>query len=299
MAEMGITDSKQELYQEVANILAEADNRTALFILTGAGMSVCSGVPVFRRADGKMTDEFLKFLSDYNLARRNAGKREANDWFNFSVPEMFEKATEKEAWAYWFWRITRARVDLAEDYTLLMNIINKFGMEKTFVQTSNCDMLHAKAGVPEDKIYEIHGSLGWVNCSKSCCNDILPVSTIEENIQDGTPPQCPKGCGNCLRPNVMIFGDYHLVEDRIENQRSNFYKHCCKYPKRIVIEIGAGTVVASIRASSKSLTSNALDNPLIRINPDTKKDKPRNKYIPIPATGGDALGGIWNIYKDL
>ena len=55
-----------------------------LLILTGAGMSVKSGVPVFRGADGSMSPEFLKFLGDYNAARRAAGLREASDWFGFS-----------------------------------------------------------------------------------------------------------------------------------------------------------------------------------------------------------------------
>jgi len=35
----------------------------------------------------------LKFLGDFNLARRKAGLAEADDWFSFSVPEMFEKVT--------------------------------------------------------------------------------------------------------------------------------------------------------------------------------------------------------------
>ena len=35
-----------------------------LHIFTGAGMSVMSGVPVFRHADGSMAPAFLAFLKD-------------------------------------------------------------------------------------------------------------------------------------------------------------------------------------------------------------------------------------------
>ena len=56
-----------------------------LFVLTGAGMSVSSGVPVFRAADGSMSPDFLRFLGDFNAARRRAGLPEADDWFSFSV----------------------------------------------------------------------------------------------------------------------------------------------------------------------------------------------------------------------
>ena len=94
-----------------------------LFVLTGAGMSVSSGVPVFRAADGTMSPDFLRFLGDFNAARRRAGLPEADDWFSFSVPEMFRAATAAEAWAYWRWRILRALVAPAADYAQLDRLV--------------------------------------------------------------------------------------------------------------------------------------------------------------------------------
>ena len=105
-----------------------------LMIMSGAGMSVSSGVPVFRNKDGSMSAAFLKFLGDYNTARRKVGLSQADDWFNFSVPEMFRKETEAEAWAYWRWRILRAKVEPAEDYAHLMRLANYFGQGKVFVR---------------------------------------------------------------------------------------------------------------------------------------------------------------------
>eukprot|EP00729_Bicosta_minor_P005388 gene5388-4616_t len=145
-----------------------------LFILTGAGMSVQSGVPVFRMSDGSMSPDFLKFLGDFNLARRKAGLAEADDWFSFSVPEMFEKATEKEAWAYWRWRILRADVEPSQDYVQLMRIANWFGKGNYFITTSNCDQLHVKAGAPAESLYEIHGTVSKVQCANQCCDDLWP-----------------------------------------------------------------------------------------------------------------------------
>ena len=118
-----------------------------LLVLTGAGMSVSSGVPVFRAADGTMSEDFLTFLRNYNKARKAHHLPEADDWFSFSVPEMFRPETEKEAWAYWKWRITRSVVTPAEDYTILNTIMERFGQDRTFVRTSNCDMLHELSGV--------------------------------------------------------------------------------------------------------------------------------------------------------
>lgn len=58
-----------------------------LLVLSGAGMSVASGVPVFRSADGTMSPDFLQYLTKYNAKRRAHGMSEADDWFSFSVPE--------------------------------------------------------------------------------------------------------------------------------------------------------------------------------------------------------------------
>ena len=92
-----------------------------LIVMTGAGMSVQSGVPVFRNSDGSMSKDFLRFLAGYNKARAGmleirrpqwlsvlrhllrlfaspiaAGQPTVDDWFGFSVPEMFDKSTAKE-----------------------------------------------------------------------------------------------------------------------------------------------------------------------------------------------------------
>ena len=91
-----------------------------------------------------MTPEFVKFLGDFDAARAKAktlvesGVQSLNnvslenvetesvglDWFQFSVPEMFQVTTEREAWAYWRWRTLRARVQPGEDYVLLQKIMD-------------------------------------------------------------------------------------------------------------------------------------------------------------------------------
>jgi hypothetical protein len=49
-------------------------------------MSVSSGVPVFRNADGTMSSDFTEHLQSFNDARQRHGLRRAKDWFDFSVP---------------------------------------------------------------------------------------------------------------------------------------------------------------------------------------------------------------------
>ena len=110
------------------------DSGGRLLVLTGAGMSVSSGVPVFRGADGSMSADFLRFLGDFNSARTRHGLDPVDDWFDFSVPEMFREETEKEAWAYWRWRTLRTLVTPAEDYGQLMRIVEFFGPGRCFIE---------------------------------------------------------------------------------------------------------------------------------------------------------------------
>ena len=285
-----------------------------LMILTGAGMSVQSGVPVFRNSDGSMSTEFLKFLGDYNTARRKHGLEEAPDWFYFSVPEMFRAETAKEAWQYWRWRILRARVLPAEDYQFLNRVIEAFGHDKVFAITSNCDMLHASAGLPDDRIYEIHGSLGYLQCSEPCNQALYPVdAAFLQRLEDDPKwvPECPTCKSHCLRPNVMIFGDYAFVENRISKQESNsdefIQTHLsmvtpvsAPHMPAVVLEVGAGTVVSSIRRYGESL--GLKGSGLIRINPSTAEctqmqlnhtsDELTSKYFPLNKISSEALKDI-------
>ena len=50
-----------------------------------------------------------------------------------------------------------AMVEPAQDYQQLMRLARWFGPGRFFVTTSNCDLLHAAAGAPEEAVQEIHG----------------------------------------------------------------------------------------------------------------------------------------------
>ena len=286
-------------------------------------MSVSSGVPVFRNKDGSMSKDFLKFLSDYNIARKSKGLEEVDDWFGFSVPEMFNKETEKEAWAYWRWRKLRALVEPAEDYLLLMQLITWFGQENSFVITSNCDQLHEKSGMHEHQIQEIHGSLGRFQCSKPCGNDlfILEESSIKRLEEDPLwVPRCPRCKDACLRPNVMIFDDDKLIDDYLDQQNFNLKQFLDRFRvsspssesiekeeeklrNLIVLEIGAGVVVPSIRLKAERLAKDGQG--LVRINPTTAESlsvqlldkKDLDKYCPLISRSDEALHCIMSEIK--
>jgi NAD-dependent SIR2 family protein deacetylase len=271
----------------------------ALLILTGAGMSVASGVPVFRNSDGSMSPEFLQFLQGYNQARRQHNLSEVDDWFDFSVPEMFRTETEIEAWQYWRWRILRARVSPADDYALLNQLSNYFG-SRVFVVTSNCDGLHVRAGTPPHQMQEIHGSLGTLQCSRPCHDTLYPVDeafiyNLSNPENPHWVPRCPKCQKHCLRPNVMIFGDDALVYDGLQQQQKRYREFCNIYKNNFVaLEVGAGTVVPSIRYEAERRGKHGMG--LIRINPSSEEcedcDVDSAKYFPLVARSKEALEAL-------
>jgi NAD-dependent SIR2 family protein deacetylase len=236
-----------------------------------------------------MSPDFLSFLGDYNTCRKQHGLPEADDWFSFSVPEMFRRETEREAWKYWRWRMLRALVEPASDYVALMKLIDYFGRENVFVQTSNCDMLHERAGMSADAVYEIHGSLGRLQCADECCDTLYPADTAFLERLEANPnlvPRCPH-CASCLRPNVMIFGDDKLVYSEIGRQKDNFSAFKEKFDGNwLVIEVGAGVVVPSIRFEAEDLAARAdgaNGGGLIRVNPSAAEcETMQTRFNPCP-----------------
>jgi NAD-dependent SIR2 family protein deacetylase len=93
-------------------------------------------------------------------------------------------------------------------------------------------------------------------------------------------PKC-LGCGTVARPAVLMFGDGYVQSDRIDHQDVNHAKWIQdvieKQGKLVVVEIGAGVAVPSIRLSS---FSTCCDHkvPLIRINPENPEIHPCNFF---------------------
>ena len=72
------------------------------------------------------------------------------------------------------------------------------------VITQNVDMLHRKAGTRE--LVEVHGSIA--TCSCSACGEQAELAAVRERLRrsrDGVP-RCER-CGAAMRPDVVLFGE--------------------------------------------------------------------------------------------
>ena len=237
-------------------IIKEAD---AIVITAGAGMGVDSGLPDFRGDEG--------MWKAYPLL----GKRKIS--FNtIANPYSFQKFPEL-AWAFY-----GHRYDLYKNTTPHegFNKLLELSKEKDcFVVTSNVDGAFQKAGFPEDRVYEIHGRINKFQCVDNCCEPFEPE--VDEFGVDPKKltmkcelPKCPK-CGKLARPNIMMFNDFYFNSNETSEQEKRFNDFMYKYDKGdkkiVVIELGAGTAIPSIRRIGEYIHTSVEGATLVRINP--------------------------------
>ena len=169
---------------------------------------------------------------------------------------------------------------------------------KKKIVTTLVDGQFQKAGFDEEKVYEVHGSIHYLQCTKNCTAKIWKndeeIKVDMDRFEALNYPKCPK-CGAIARPNILMFGDWGWNEKRanIQEARYNrFVKHNRKN-KMVIIEIGAGTVIPTVRIEGENLAKR-YNAKLIRINPREYEIDPKLGYS-VPFGG---LDGIMEIYQD-
>jgi NAD-dependent SIR2 family protein deacetylase len=155
-------------------------------------------------------------------------------------------------------------------FTLLRAWIDRFNLA-SFVVTSNVDGQFQKAGFDPETLLEVHGSIHYLQCLGPCCHEIWP-NKAEFTIDPATMraarvPACPS-CGGVARPNILMFGDFSWLSDRTAAQEDRFARFMSgiRGKKLVVIELGAGSAIPTIRHLSERLGSQPQVR-VIRINP--------------------------------
>ncbi|THH17672.1 hypothetical protein EW146_g3178 [Bondarzewia mesenterica] len=70
--------------------------------------------------------------------------------------------------------------------------------------TQNIDTLERRAGVPEDKIIEAHGSFATQRCIE--CRKPFDSKMMRELVHSGKIPKC-EDCGGLVKPDIVFFGE--------------------------------------------------------------------------------------------
>lgn len=227
--------------QLAVEALQQAD---ALVICTGAGMGVDSGLPDFRGDKG--------FWSAYPMYEN----LDVN-FYDAANPIHFSRDPEF-GWGFYGHRTNLYRATTPHaGYTLLKNWIDKLNID-SFIVTSNVDGQFQKAGYDDEQILEVHGSIHHLQCLQPCSKDIwynneqITVDTTTMRAQN--LPCCPH-CHQLARPNILMFGDSSWLSQRSNDQERHFNQFLIRNngKRLVIIEMGAGTAVPTIRHLTQTL----------------------------------------------
>ena len=273
---------------QAAEIVAGAD---ALIISAGAGMGVDSGLPDFRGNDG--------FWKAYpSLAKANVNFTEV------ASPRTFHQ-DPKLAWGFYGHRLALYRQTVPHPgFAILRKWCERMQLGAR-IFTSNVDGQFQKAGFLEDQVHECHGSIHHLQCMNECVSRVWPAEQFLPEVDVETcrllnkPPVCPH-CGGLARPNVLMFNDWNWASVRSNTQHraeTNWLSSQAEaLPRIVVVEIGAGTAIPSVRHFSHRLI-HEYGACLIRINP-RESQVPSSGDIGFATGALDALQGIDLAMKD-
>ncbi|MCU0544744.1 MAG: NAD-dependent protein deacylase [Oscillatoriaceae cyanobacterium Prado104] len=218
------------------------DRYRNIVILTGAGISVASGIRPFR-GQGGLSDEIDPLQhSDCSLIETNP----IAIWQFYGILREQLKTAQPNA----------AHLKLAE-------IEERLSPNQQFTLiTQNIDGLHQRAG--SSNVLEIHGNVNRTRCSNLSCS-ITPFSDSESH--DRALPMC-QICGSTLRPDIVLFGEQLPVKESWLAKRS--LRDC-----DLFIAIGTSGTVSPASSFVRSADYAGARTILINLEPMA----PKNPYF--------------------
>ncbi len=183
--------------------------------LLGAGISVSSGIPDFRSADGfynNLDPSLLTIRSkkDIEMIKNNPTYLLSSEFFEKTqlplletkrsfILELLEKKY-KPTLTHWFIRLCHEKKILHHIYT------------------QNIDNLEVQTGIPQDKITQLHGTIDKAICH--FCYNIYPMNDFYEHMknnikdikdEDNLTKSKKLLCNKCnkpgIKPDIVLFGE--------------------------------------------------------------------------------------------
>lgn len=220
----------------VADFLVEAKR---VVVFTGAGFSTESGVPDFR-SPGGVWDTFDPSELNYQ---------------NFLGNEVIRAK-------YWrmhrmMWETIREAQPNAGHHAIAE--LDRLGRLDVIV-TQNTDGLHQKAGVSDDKVLEIHGTMQWVDCLK--CKQRYPRAYVHDKMLAGQEIPLCDTCNGLLKPATIAFGQSMPEYETTEAERRS--AGCDVFlaaGSSLVVYPAAQMPVIAKRAGAKLVIINLTETP--------------------------------------
>jgi NAD-dependent deacetylase len=163
----------------VAELIRAAGSVVAL---TGAGISVPSGIPDFRSPGTGLWEN----VDPMEVAHIDVFRRDPERFWRF-YGSRFQTLEHKQP--------NRAHEALAQ--------LEQAGLLDAVI-TQNIDQLHRRAGSRE--VIEVHGTIARASCLRCGTSYALADVRIRQGSDTQGVPRCD--CGEPLKPDVVLFGEY-------------------------------------------------------------------------------------------
>ena len=216
----------ENLIKKAAKALAKSNSAV---VLTGAGVSVESGIPPFRGKGG-----IWEKIDPMEFAHIDSFMRDPAKVWNILIREMkdiVDKAKPNDA-----------HKGLAK--------LEELGILKTVI-TQNVDGLHQMAGNTD--VIEFHGNFAWQKCL------ICSKKTETYKISlDEIPPKC--SCGGILRPDCVFFGEMINPQHLLRSKKA-------AYECDIMLVVGTSALVQP--AAYMPVIAKESGANIIEINPES------------------------------
>ncbi len=151
-------------------------------VLTGAGISTDSGIPDFRGPSGLWTrDPAAEKMSTYEIYVADPAVRRRSWQARLAHPAWTAEPNAAH--------LALARLAVGLD---------------TCIITQNIDGLHQRAGVPGDRVLELHGTMYGVVCVGCGAKTAMAAALARVRAGEDDPP-CA-ACGDILKSATVMFG---------------------------------------------------------------------------------------------
>jgi NAD-dependent deacetylase len=161
--------------------------------LTGAGISVPSGIPDFRSPGTGLWEK----VDPMEVAHIDVFRRDPTRFWSYYRPR-FGMLSEKEP--------NPAHEALAE--------LESRGLLDAVI-TQNIDRLHRKAG--SRRVIEVHGTIETSSCLD--CGESYPLERVDDLFDEEGVARC-EGCSGPVKPDVVLFGE--LLPERAMDEAVAF-----------------------------------------------------------------------------
>ena len=171
---------------------------TRIVGFTGAGISTESGIPDFRSEDGLWTRHAMTTL---------------------------QRFTSSEETRVAFWRMALGLWPTLRDarpnagHAAFVELHRQSRLD--LLVTQNIDSLHQRAGLPAEKVVELHGAATEAVCLT--CGDRIRAEDVGRRVEAGeAAPRCR--CGGLLKPATILFGE--LLPPGVIERAVAAVEHC-------------------------------------------------------------------------